>query len=278
MPTQRQTFIEQWPLFAKCDCPDFYPPDNISRTCPICEKETTWNIDTRGESYPAFKVSGYFASYECGLCKQSRVAVLIRIIKRTQETPTKVLQVQKIGQFPPPSIDIVRDLEKRLGEDAALYKNALVCRSQGFGIGALAYMRRVVENKTNELIEVIALQAASFGVAPGDIAKIRAVVEEKITYDQRLRLASEAIPSTLKPDGANPLAALYELLSRGLHAENEDECLAIADEIREVFEYVFSRLRAEIEDRNSVVAKIKKWVGGRSASAYRSAQDGEEKT
>lgn len=60
-------------------------------------------------------------------------------------------------------------------------------------------------------------------------------------------LASEAIPSTLKFDGANPLAALYRLLSKGMHAKTDDECLAIAEEVREVFEYVFSRLRAEIE-------------------------------
>jgi hypothetical protein len=148
-------------------------------------------------------------------------------------------------------------------DDAVLYKNALICRNQNFGIGALAYMRRVVENKTNELIEVIALQAASYGISPADVDKIRAAKDEKIPYDQRLRLASEAIPNSLKPDGANPMAALYELLSVGLHARKDKECLAIADEIRDVFEYVFSRLRAEIEDRDSAIAKIRKFVGGR---------------
>lgn len=261
--TDTRTFIEKWPLFAKCDCDD-HPPDNISRECPICGKETTWNVVTRGGTWDIFKFSGAFASYQCGLCKQSSLAVLVRVAKTSSKGTHGVEQVQKIGQFPPPSIAIPHDVEKRLGDDAALYKNALVCRSQGYGIGALAYMRRVVENKTNELIEVIALQAASFGVATQDIEKIRAAKEQRVTYDERLRLASEAIPSTLKFDGANPLAALYKLLSRGMHAKTDDECLAIAEEVREVFEYVFSRLRAEIEDRNSVVAKIKKWVGDSS--------------
>jgi hypothetical protein len=84
-----------------------------------------------------------------------------------------------------------------------------------------------------------------------------------MTFDQRLQLASEAIPSALKPDAANPLAALYGLLSEGLHAQTEEECIRIVDEIRDVFEYVFARLRAEIEDRNSVMSKVKKWLGGR---------------
>ena len=258
---KRQEFIEKWPLFTKCECKDFYPPDNISRKCPICGKETTWNVTHRGELYQVLKMSGHTARYECGLCHESAMGVVIRIAKKEQATPFSILQVHKIGQFPPPSVDIPFDVEKRLGEDAQLYKNALVCRSQNFGIGAVAYLRRVVENKTNELIEVVALQAGSYGISAADIAKIRAAKDEKIPFDQRLRLASEAIPNSLKPDGANPLAALYELLSVGLHGNTDDECIVIADEIRNVFEYVFSRLRAEIEDRNSVVAKIKKWVG-----------------
>ena len=259
MPTTTQLFIESWPLFAKCDCGG-YPTDNISRACPVCGKETTWNVMTRNRTWDMFQFTGYYASYQCGLCKRETLAVLIRDTKRDKNQ--NVIQVQKVGQYPPPSIGIPRDLENRLGiDDTTLYKDALVCRSQGYGIGALAYMRRVVENKTNELIEVIALQGDSLGIGGDDIAKIRAIKEEKVSYDERLRLASEAIPATLKPDGANPLDALYALLSKGLHARSDDDCLAIADEIREVFEYVFARLRAEIEDRNSVVAKIKKWVG-----------------
>ena len=263
MPTDRQSFIEEWPLFAKCNCENFYPPDNISRKCPICTKETTWSVKQRGELYGVVAISGYYVQYRCVLCEKSDLAVFVRIAKKGGNAPFSTLQVQKIGEYPPPSIDIPSDLEKRLVDDAVLYKNALICRNQNFGIGALAYMRRVVENKTNELIEVIALQAASYGITPADVDKIRAAKEEKIPYDQRLRLASEAIPSSLKPDGANPMAALYELLSVGLHARTDEECLSIADEIRDVFEYVFSRLRAEIEDRDSAITKIKKMVGGR---------------
>ena len=257
-PATRESFIEEWPLYALCEIKSFYPPDNVSLRCSTCKKETTWVVRKRDNLYHVVSVSGYFVSYACQLCDKQSTAIFVR----TTESKEREF-VQKIGQFPPQSINISNDLTQRLGNDAELYKNALICRNHNFGIGALAYMRRVVENKTNELIEVVATQAASYGVDSAEVAQIRATKEQKITYDQRLRLASEAIPSILKPDGANPLAALYELLSEGLHAKPDQECLEIADEIRDVFEYVFARLRVEIEDRDSMVAKIKKFVGGR---------------
>jgi hypothetical protein len=39
----------------------------------------------------------------------------------------------------------------------------------------------------------------------------------------------------------------------------EDECLRIADETTEVFEFIFTKLRAEIEERRTFVEKVKKW-------------------
>jgi hypothetical protein len=227
--------------------------------CPSCTKEITWVTEKRGSLYEVASVGGFFITYKCQLCQRERLAVVVRKIV----VGTAVKGVHKIGQFPPQSIDIPPELEGRLGSDGALYKNALICRNHNFGVGALAYMRRIVENKANELIEVVATQAASLGVGAEDVAKIREAKDDKITFDERLRLASEAIPSTMKPDGANPLAAIHGLLSNGLHAKSEQECLEIADEIRDVFECVFARLHAEIEDRETMVAKIEKFVGTR---------------
>ncbi|HXJ11722.1 MAG TPA: hypothetical protein VNH19_05555 [Candidatus Limnocylindrales bacterium] len=258
-PATRESFIEEWPLYAQCDIENFFPPDNVSLHCDTCEKETTWVVKTRGNLYQLVGLGGFYVSYVCQLCQEQGVAIFLRrIAVGTAETG-----IQKIGQFPPQSINIPTDVSKRLGDDAELYKNALVCRNHNFGIGALAYMRRVVENKTNELIEVVAAQAESYGTEAAVVAKIRAAKDNKISYDERLRLASEAIPTYMKPDGANPLAAIYGLLSEGMHAKSDQDCLVIADEIKDVFEYVFARLRAEIEDRNSMVEKVKKLVGKR---------------
>jgi hypothetical protein len=42
------------------------------------------------------------------------------------------------------------------GSAEILYRNALICRNRGMGLAAVAYMRRLVEDKTNELISVAA--------------------------------------------------------------------------------------------------------------------------
>ncbi len=69
----------------------------------------------------------------------------------------------KIGQFPEPSVDLPNGLEKNLGKEAAkFYRRALICRNAEFGLGAVAYTRRVVEDKTNELIELAAQYAESY--------------------------------------------------------------------------------------------------------------------
>jgi hypothetical protein len=258
----RQSFIEEFPLYTRFECKNFYPPQSVSIGCAVCGKETTWQVTNISELYQATRdLSGQIATYQCVLCKKGALSVFIRIAEKSTESPYSTLKVQKIGQFPPQSVEIPRDIEKRLGSDSDLYRNALVCRNANFGIGALAYMRRVIEDKTNELIEVVAEHAVSYGVGSAEVSKIRAAKDERMSYDERLKLASEAIPASLKPDGANPLAGLYGLLSQGLHARSEEECVSTFDETRDVFEYVFARLRAEIEDRNRVVSKIKRWVG-----------------
>jgi hypothetical protein len=53
--------------------------------------------------------------------------------------------VQKVGQFPPWSIRVDRNAEQILGQHVEIYKRGLTCESQGYGIGAFSYYRRIVE-------------------------------------------------------------------------------------------------------------------------------------
>jgi hypothetical protein len=198
-----------------------------------------------------------FYSYTCHLCRKRTNYYLIF------RSPTGVM---KVGQSPAQSASIQPTIEKRLGDSAIFYKRGLTCRNEGFGLAAVAYFRRVVEDKTNELIDVVAESAVALGMSAEDVAKIRAAKDQKV-YEDKLKIAAEAMPAVMKPDGANPLQALYELLSKGLHNQTEEECLQIADEVHDIFDYLFDRLRTEIEDRKSFVEKVKKIVGKRGAPA-----------
>jgi hypothetical protein len=179
---------------------------------------------------------------------------------------TVVTKVQKVGQYPAHSIDVSKGLEKNLGEEAiALYKKGLVNRNSGYGLGAVTYIRRVVEDKTNELIDVAAQLAESHNVDAEIVKRIRAAATERTTYDQKLKIAATVFPDALLIEGVNPLAELYSLVSEGVHALTEEECIAVADETASVFEFIFTNLRATTIARHGFVEKVKKWAGRRTA-------------
>lgn len=284
-----EEFVTRWPLYTPAPVEGFYPPESVSYHCdtPItCGKETTWlrMVNSQYVSLEGINAGGFnWVWYMCGRCKKGYLVVTYRVT-RNQQRPVKQIrrssgllrtppaprsyttvttEVQKVGQYPPLSIDVPKALKKNLGEaHTALYKKALISRNDGFGIGAVSYLRRVVEDKTEELIEVVAQLAESHNIDATIVQQIRAAKEKKTTYDQKLRIAATVLPSSLVIDGANPLDVLYGLVSAGLHDLTEEQCIAIADDIKSAFEFTFTRLRGETQDRKDFADKIKKLAGG----------------
>ena len=63
----------------------------------------------------------------------------------------------------------------------------------------------------------------------------------------KLRIAAKVLSRHLNPQGTNPLDALHDLASDGIHDRSEDECLAIFDRCKAAFEYVFRELDVQAE-------------------------------
>jgi hypothetical protein len=261
--TERE-LLEKWGLYRVLHLNrDWDTPEKISRDCSICSKETTWKL-VNSNKPTSLKV--YALEYSCVDCEKERAIFFIYILPgwervTSSEIPrgtTYRLAYTKnrlIGAYPAPSARIAKNLEKRLGDDAVLYKKGLNCRNEGFGIGAVAYIRRVVENKTNELIDVVADLAERDGLAGEMVEELRSAKEQK-TYDKKLEVAAPLVPESLRPGEVNPLGQLHDLLSMGLHGKTEDECLQIADDLREIFEYVFERLHSDVEAHRTYKEKI----------------------
>ncbi len=232
----------------------FGRPESMAFDCDNCGKETTWTGETRQSDFP----SGEVLRFICHLCRQKEVIfVILRGYVQSASGQGWDHIIEKIGQSPAPSIAISRPLAKHLGTTADLYKKALICRNQGYGIAAVAYMRRIVEDKTDELIDIVADQARERGLTEKDVEGILTAKKEQ-TYSGKLKVAGEVIPASLRPGGANPFGTLFGLLSDGLHDRTEEECVGIADEIREVFEYVFENLRTQIEDEKRFRERMSK--------------------
>lgn len=279
-----EEFITRWPLYTPAPVEGFYPPDSISYHCETkqtCAKETTWM--RKGTPLYVDASSGFnWVGYICGRCGKQDLVVMYRELEyenrpvrrrvasgltRTIGPPPAstvrlLVKVQKVGQYPALSVSIPKGLEKNLGEDAInLYKKALVNRNEGYGLGAVTYIRRVVEDKTNELIEVAAQLAESHNIDKAIVTQIRAAATERTTYDQKLKIAATVLPDALLIDGLNPLYQLYGLVSEGVHGLSEAACIAVADETTSVFDFIFTNLRATTKARHDFVGKVKKWAG-----------------
>jgi len=291
--TSDEDFITKAPLFVRIRVDGFEPPKRISFDCDTvgCGKGTTWYrvydplpLGRHDAARSSEVVDWYLVSvsYKCVKCNKSALSVVYRELKRgtrpvkiragfgimqdsmtppPPSTEDVLIQVMKVGQYPEPSIEIPEALEKNLGKDSAtLYKRALICRNIGYGLAAAGYIRRVVEDKTNDLIEVVARFAEAHGVEAKKVDQIRAAgnsAGEYTRFEDKLKIASAVFPESLKVGGKNPLFSLFKLVSEGIHGKSEEECIKVAEDTDAVFQYVFTNLKAETEIRKAFIEKMK---------------------
>jgi len=163
----------------------------------------------------------------------------------------------KAGQYPALDESIPAALEIHLDkDDLGLYKTAIRLRNHNLGIGAVAYLRRVVENRINDMLDVLAEAAREHSFAKGELGKIQAIKTSR-RFDEKIDYAAALLPIHLRPEGKpNPIAKLHELTSEGLHSKTEADCIDIFDRLRTVFEYVFGNLRVHIEEARAFVKSL----------------------
>jgi hypothetical protein len=128
-----------------------------------------------------------------------------------------------------------------------LYQKALSCIAGGFGIGAHAYLRCVVEKRADLLLDQIdkVLAEDPDAALHADLDAAR----QAPAASERLKLAAKALPSVLRPGGSNPLGLLYGALSATLHGETEEaDALKQAVAICEAFEFIMIKSADHVAD------------------------------
>lgn len=236
-------------------------PGTIRRFCDHCRVETNWanQLSATSNRWSLGMIEGHWRCVQCGK-EDLRIWFDIEEaeahpIEATKDGSAevssfvaKVYTLRKVGQWPPWNVRPDPALEAALDpEDAVLYRRALMNISQGYGIGALAYFRRVVENETGRLLALLEELARD----EEDEDRIEEIAKAKKGFnaDERLRLAAEATPKSLTIGGVNPLKTIYGIMSGGMHSGSEDECVEVAEELRASFEYVFRHVRAQTQER-----------------------------
>jgi hypothetical protein len=274
----KQVF-EAWPFYRRLE---YQGADKLTSIpallklfCPRCELETSWYTDiwiagtgirTSTRVLENNKNGFCTKEYRCKNCGASTVRYYFWW---GDELGTSVFF--KVGQHPELEERVSEVLEKALtAEDLKSYKNALRLRNFNLGIASVAYMRRVVENRMNDMLQVL-YEAAVAHNAPKELLALHEAMMKEKRFSVKVDYAGDLLPETLRPKGMpNPMAILHDLVSDGLHAKSDEECVDIFDACRHTFEYVFGKLRIETEE-------AKKFVEQMTALAEKKARANEAK-
>ncbi len=260
-------FLERFPLYRKYEKQFYDTLDRLEKVavhmdCPACRTMQTFvmaNEYHEGYPYANFEPAGTTCHlrYICTSCRRGQRHFYVQFGPKAE-------YVLKVGQYPPWNVDLDRNLEQALGAWSELYKKGLICESQSYGIGAFAYYRRIVEQVIDQLLDDIsdlipASDRANYDTA---LAKTKAtkVAQEKIA------LVKDLLPPILRPERMNPLGVLHDALSAGLHAGTDDECAALAAEVREVLVFLVGQVVATRASAESFTASMRRLLErGKSA-------------
>lgn len=214
-----------------------------------CKLETWWATANQTFSFEGFIKNNYYTCRNCGKNRAYYYFIW-------QERGAHNLFI-KVGQYPELEERVPESLEGALGAtDLKLYKNALRMRNFNLGLAAVAYMRRVVENRMGDMLEILHEAAVAHNAAPELLKRHEEMKKEK-RFAVKIDYAGDLLPANLRPSGKpNPMAILHDLASEGLHAMSDEECVDIFDKCRTTFEYVFGKMRIETEDARTFVKNM----------------------
>jgi len=164
--------------------------------------------------------------------------------------------IEKVGQYPKPTIRPAKEIEKALGAYSDRYRKGLISESQGFGIGAFAYYRRIVEGVIDELLD--SLTELLPDERQEEYRAALAKTKQSRVAQEKIDLVKDLLPDNLRPNGMNPLGILHHALSEGLHSLQDDKCLEMASQIRSVLEYLLTQVIGAKQAKRHFTESMKK--------------------
>jgi len=248
-------------------------PQSVKLYCDACDHDTTWQLTG---APGASEVIAYVCKNCPANAREVRFALRWEITRRTETKhggpfgtyDVKIAEgrVTKYGQFPEIAERVSKDLAKQM--DAVhlrYYRNAVRLRNFGLGIAALAYMRRVVEDNVNRLLDIVVEEAKLAGDTTIDLVELERVKAGRV-FDKKIEYAKAKLPLRLVIGGHNPLDKLHAVTSEGIHALSDDECVEVFDGARLVFEYFFENLPEQQRKEKEYGSAVSK-LGSKSSPA-----------
>ena len=250
-------YLKKYPSGARSRfvlCPD------IRLHCDKCDGEHWFRgddvqISGGEENTPA----QFFMTYTCSDCQRQSKLFSLHIAPQDEGYAS----VYKFGELPSFGIPVPNRVLKLFdGADAENFKKGRRCESQGLGIGAFSYYRRVVENHKNDIFDQIIKVCKKLNVAEDLVAELESAKEET-QFTRSIESIRAALPQGLLIDGHNPLTALHSALSGGLHNESDADCLASARDIRIVLAALVERIYLLKEDNSELSSAVQRLIAKR---------------
>ncbi|MDB5344785.1 MAG: hypothetical protein JWP89_3162 [Schlesneria sp.] len=268
MLTIDRSFFEEYGLYKKFPAEisawtiDQIQVPPIQRYCDQCVGDRTWReVNIRRTVNNEFRCkipseqdlrnSLVNFTFVCSSCTSETVQFILRFELKYEQGKLHNASISKVGQFPPFNIEVPPTLRDSLGTSyLPVFKKGLICESQGFGVGAFGYYRRIVELIIHKLIRDIRLILDDSELQRYDTALTK--VEKTIVAQEKIALVKDMLPSVLRPGGNNPLGLLHDALSFGIHELDDEDCLALAAGIRGSLEMLSKHISLAKDEKGRI--------------------------
>lgn len=180
---------------------------------------------------PPERPLNYVLSFSCAKCNLE----YFYIIHTDRETIKKIGQNPSFGELQGNEINKYKSL---LPKYFIEFKSALNCYSQGKGIAAFVYLRRILEDLVEKAFDSLQIKKT------GDekfLDKLKSVQREQ-----------EIIP----PDLEEIKNAIYQILSKGVHEYEEQECLELFEYVKFVIIEILDKQLIQ-KERNEKIKNVK---------------------
>jgi hypothetical protein len=196
----------------------------------------------------------YHLFYQCRNCSTSLKLFSLRITAPAWGEQQGL--AMKVGEVPGFGI---RTMSARfssfLGASRDQYFKGRRAESQGMGVGAFAYYRRVVDAQREKIFDAIIDVCRTLNAPASLIGDLQGAKKET-QFSRAVETIKGALPDALYINGHSPLALLYAALSEGLHNMTDEECLLKAQAIRVVLTELLARVDRLVSDDKELKAAV----------------------
>lgn len=226
-------------LFCSGNCDEYRPHDSFGERLYLSDNKKTVSEIVR---------------YHCRLCRLSPKSYSL-LFKSSSGAWKTDCTVTKYGELPLFGPHVPAKLQRMIQPDRDAFMKGRRAEAHGLGIGAFAYYRRVVENQKDRLLSEIIRVGQQIGASNDTIELLENAKTER-QFSAAVEKVKDAVPEVLKIRGHNPFTLLHSALSKGIHNQSDEECLAIATDIRVVLTAFAEKISTAINDDNELNAAV----------------------